>query len=135
MEGKCCKTMLGVLKTEFKPKKLVVYRKMPPRMVYLTRPKLVGVETAKDKPDVNKNMSTISELLQDKKCVMLDELLFRRTSFAHTVENLFALSFLVHNGEAAISVDETGSRFLCEIVPRSSARFEVPRSSAPFYLS
>ncbi|XP_019253960.1 PREDICTED: non-structural maintenance of chromosomes element 4 homolog B-like [Nicotiana attenuata] len=146
MEGKGCKTMLGVLKTEFKPRKLVVYigdqkpevydsypntiavyRKTPPKKVYLTQPKLVTSETAEDKPDVNKNMSIISELLKEKKCVMLDELLFRRTSFAHTVENLFALSFLVHNGEAAISADETGSRFLCEIVPRSSARFEVAR--------
>ncbi|XP_009781383.1 non-structural maintenance of chromosomes element 4 homolog B-like [Nicotiana sylvestris] len=146
MEGKGCKTMLGVLKTEFKPRKLVVYsgdqkpnvydsypntiaiyRKTPPRKVYLTRSKLVDVVTAEDKPDVNKNMSTISDLLKEKKCVMLDELLFRRTSFAHTVENLFALSFLVHNGEAAISADETGSRFLCEIVPRSSACFEVAR--------
>ncbi|MCD7463342.1 Non-structural maintenance of chromosomes element 4 A [Datura stramonium] len=147
MGGKGCKTMLGVLKTEFKPRKqlvvytgyqkpevydsypkeIAVYRKMPPRKVYLTRPKLVAGETAKDKPDVNKNMSNIYELLKEKKSVMLDKLFFRRNSFAHTVENLFALSFLVHDGQASISADETGSRFLCKIVPRSIAHCEAVR--------
>lgn len=57
-------------------------------------------------------MSNISELLKEKKSVMLDKLFFRRNSFAHTVENLFAL---VHDGQASISADEAGSRFLCEI--------------------
>ncbi|XP_015160090.1 non-structural maintenance of chromosomes element 4 homolog A-like [Solanum tuberosum] len=130
MEGKGCKTMLGVLKTEFKPrnqlvvyhsypKEIVVYRRLPLRKVYLTRPKLVAGETVKDKPDVSKNMSNISELLKEKKSVMLDELFLMRNSFAHTVENMFALSFLVHDGQASISADETGSRFACKIVPRS----------------
>ncbi|XP_059286721.1 non-structural maintenance of chromosomes element 4 homolog B-like [Lycium ferocissimum] len=147
MEGKGCRTMLGVLKIEFKPRKqplvysgdqkpevycsypneITVYRKKPLRKVYLTRPKLVAAQTAQDKPDVNKNMSTISELLKEKKSVMLDELFFRRNSFAHTVENLFALSFLVHDGQAAISADETSSCFLCKIVPRSSAHREAVR--------
>jgi len=46
---------------------------------------------------------------------MLDELFLMRNSFAHTVENMFALSFLVHDGQASISADETGSRFACKI--------------------
>ncbi|KAH0704877.1 hypothetical protein KY290_009566 [Solanum tuberosum] len=130
MEGKSCKTMLGVLKTEFKPrnqlvvyhsypKEIVVYRRLPPKKVYLTRPKLVVGETVEDKPDVSKNMSNILELLKEKKSAMLDELFLMRNSFAHTVENMFALSFLVHDGQASISADETGSRLACKIVPRS----------------
>ncbi|TMW87500.1 hypothetical protein EJD97_019881 [Solanum chilense] len=130
MEGQGCKTMLGVVKTEFKPrrqllvyhsypKEIVVYRKMPPRKVYLTWPKLVAGEIVEEKPDASKNMSNISELLKEKESVMLDELFLRRNSFAHSVENLFALSFLVHDGQASISADETGSRFACKMVPRS----------------
>uniref|UniRef100_M1D903 Non-structural maintenance of chromosomes element 4 n=1 Tax=Solanum tuberosum TaxID=4113 RepID=M1D903_SOLTU len=137
MEGKGCKTMLGVLKTEFKPtkqlvvyhsypKEIVVYRRLPPRKVYLTRPKLVAGETVKDKPDVSKNMSNISELLKEKKSVMLDELFLMRNSFAHTVENLFALSFLVHDGQASISADETGSRFACKIANFTAAAIVAP---------
>ncbi|PHT45174.1 hypothetical protein CQW23_14332 [Capsicum baccatum] len=94
MECKGCKTILGVLKTEYKPtlrKKFVVYsgyqkpevfhsfpneiavyRKMPLRKVYLTRPTL------------------------------------------YTMGRLQSLQMKL-DGQASISTDETGSRFPCEI--------------------
>lgn len=54
-------------------------------------------------------------ILRRTKRVPLENLILNRESFAQTVENLFALSFLVKDGRAEISLDENRLHYVCKM--------------------
>ncbi|KAF8040057.1 hypothetical protein BT93_B2316 [Corymbia citriodora subsp. variegata] len=106
----CC-TMLGPMNTQLKQRKVTAHRRHT-RPTESARPEQIDNAGVEEKTDTDKNMSTMFEILRRKKRVGLDSLILNRRSFAQTVENLFALSFLVKDGRAEVIVDEKGNHFV-----------------------
>ncbi|XP_054821953.1 non-structural maintenance of chromosomes element 4 homolog A [Prosopis cineraria] len=106
----CC-TMLGPMENELKQRKVAGQRKRA-RPTAMARPQQIDDAAREERTDTDKNMATMFEILRKKKHVRLESLMLNRKSFAQTVENLFALSFLVKDGRAEISMDKNGSHFV-----------------------
>ncbi|PRQ35478.1 putative non-structural maintenance of chromosome element 4, Nse4/EID family [Rosa chinensis] len=112
----CC-TMLGPMNTEYKERKAAVRtRRIKPTTT--DEPEEIDAQE-EEKTDTDRNMSTMFEILRKKKCVRLECLILNRMFFAQTVENLFALSFLVKDGRAEIIVDANRAHF---VAPRNAAK-------------
>ncbi|KAL6523218.1 hypothetical protein OROGR_016821 [Orobanche gracilis] len=102
-----CTTMVGPMNTEMKQRKNAVHRKRA-RPTENERPEELEGTADKEKTDTDKNMAIMFNILGRNRKVKLENLILNRTSFAQTVENLFALSFLIKDGRAEISVDDAG---------------------------
>ncbi|PHU06046.1 Non-structural maintenance of chromosomes element 4 -like protein A [Capsicum chinense] len=111
----CC-TMIGPMNTEIKQRNPVV-RKKRVRPTESERPEELEETAGEDKTDTDKNMATMFQILRRHKSAKLENLIVNRKSFAQTVENLFALSFLIKDGRADISVDDK----LCHMVSPKNA--------------
>ncbi|CAN0891133.1 Non-structural maintenance of chromosomes element 4 homolog A [Linum grandiflorum] len=111
-------TMLGPMDTEIKPRKqTVVTRRTRTNPGLSTRPEEVNNAGAEERTDTDRNMATMFGILRRKKRVKLESLILNRRSFAQTVENLFALSFLVKDGRVEIVVDDNNTHF---VLPRNA---------------
>ncbi|KAL8096706.1 non-structural maintenance of chromosomes element 4 homolog A-like [Apium graveolens] len=99
----CC-TMLGPMNVEMK-QRAVATRKKHVRPTESSRPEELD-ESAEERTETDKNMATMFNILRKNRRVRLERIVLNRESFAETVENIFALSFLVKDGRAEITIDE-----------------------------
>ncbi|CAA3031685.1 non-structural maintenance of chromosomes element 4 homolog A-like [Olea europaea subsp. europaea] len=111
-----CRTMIGPMNIEMKPCKQVT-RKKRARPSQSSRPEELDESATEGKTDTDRNMATMFDILRKNRKVNLQNLILNRNSFAQTVENLFALSFLVKDGRAEITVGEEG----CHLVSPKNA--------------
>ncbi|KAL3379259.1 hypothetical protein AABB24_000129 [Solanum stoloniferum] len=120
-------TMIGPMDREVKQRK---YTRKPRSKLYLrAQPKELDVN-AEEITDTDKNISTMFQILRKKKRVKLENIILNRTSFAQSIENLFALSFLVKDGRVVIDVDENGAHFL---TPRNGPDANLVKSGEVKY--
>ncbi|CAH8330374.1 unnamed protein product [Eruca vesicaria subsp. sativa] len=124
-----CSTMLGPLDTELKERKRAVYRKRT-KPGEGERPEEVDDTQSEEKTDTDKNMAVMFNILRQKKRVRLENFVLNRRSFAQTVENLFALSFLAKDGRVEIIVDKNGSHFA---LPRNAPAANLVMSGEVIY--
>ncbi|KAL6523458.1 hypothetical protein OROGR_017061 [Orobanche gracilis] len=123
MNGPGCMTMIGPMKNTLKPRKLAVRAKRS-RSIGNARPEELA-KAAEAVTDTHRNLQVMFEILKKDKKVKAENLILNRNSFAQTVENLFALSFLVKDGRVRIDVDESGSQV---VVPTNGPSAEEMKS-------
>ncbi|XP_071689975.1 non-structural maintenance of chromosomes element 4 homolog A-like [Rutidosis leptorrhynchoides] len=116
LKGDGCCTMLGPMSTEIKQRKTIVHRKHS-RPTEKARPEELASSVTEEKTDTDKNMATMFNVLRKNRNAKLECLVLNRNSFAQTVENLFALSFLVKDGRAEIKVDDKRCHI---VIPRNA---------------
>ncbi|KAJ0028675.1 hypothetical protein Pint_36445 [Pistacia integerrima] len=99
-----CSTMVGPMNIEPRERKAAVRRKRV-NPAENSQPKELDDAVTEEQMGTDKNMLTMFNILKKNRRVRLESLVLNRSSFSQTVENLFALSFLVKDGRAQIKVD------------------------------
>ncbi|CAB4317218.1 unnamed protein product [Prunus armeniaca] len=102
----CC-TMIGPMNAEVKQRKAYVHTKRVKPAENDTPEELDNV-AVEEEPETVKNVAAMFNILRKNRRVRLENLVLNGNSFAQTVENLFALSFLVKDGRAEIKINEEG---------------------------
>ncbi|EOA32460.1 hypothetical protein CARUB_v10015737mg [Capsella rubella] len=123
-----CSTMLGPMDTKLKQRKRAVGDRKRTKPGAGVKPE--EVDEAEKKTDTDNNMAMMFSILGKNKRVKFENLVLNRKSFAQTVENVFALSFLVKDGRVEINVDKDGSHF---VVPRNAPDGNVVMSGEVVY--
>ncbi|XP_050379605.1 non-structural maintenance of chromosomes element 4 homolog A-like [Argentina anserina] len=103
---RCC-TMIGPMNAEVKRRKVYQRHKRGNPTDNAT-PQELGDAVQEEETETVKNVSTMFNILRKKRRVRLENLVLNGSSFAQTVENVFALSFLVKDGRVEIKVNEEG---------------------------
>lgn len=98
-------TMLGGTDSETKQRKISGSRKRG-KPTESTRPVMVADSGNENTSETDKNIQTMFKILRKHERARLDALVLNRRSFSQTVENIFALSFLVKDGRVEIDLDE-----------------------------
>ncbi|GAB2212043.1 hypothetical protein Drorol1_Dr00025387 [Drosera rotundifolia] len=111
MKADGCSTMVGPMNAEMKQRKVATHRRRGKINERAARPEELR-DTGEEKTDTDKNMAIIFQILKTQRHARLENLILNRRSFAQTVENLFALSFLVKDGRVQINVDEKGTHLI-----------------------
>ncbi|KAL9331679.1 hypothetical protein ACSQ67_001289 [Phaseolus vulgaris] len=88
--------------------KTVIKRRKRMRSTEFARPEELCGGSGEEITETDKHMLTMFNILRMNKVMKLENLVLNRNSFGQTVENLFALSFLVRDGRAEIKVNEAG---------------------------
>ncbi|PIA59623.1 hypothetical protein AQUCO_00400486v1 [Aquilegia coerulea] len=124
-----CNTMVGPMNTQLKQRKAMAPRKRA-RLSASVCPEELNDADAKE-TETDKNISAMFDILKKNRTVKLEHLVLNRTSFAQTVENIFALSFLSKDGRVQINVDENN----CHLVsPRNGPTAnEVASKEASYF--
>lgn len=108
--------MLGGTDSEMKQRKISISRKRG-KPTESTRPVMVADSGSENSSETDKNIKTMFNILRKQKCARLEALVLNRRSFSQTVENIFALSFLVKDGRVEINLDNNKNHI---IVPRNA---------------
>ncbi|KAM1109431.1 hypothetical protein COP2_009136 [Malus domestica] len=124
----CC-TMIGPMSLEVKQRKSYVRAKrMKP--TENDTPEELDDAVEEEQQETVKNVSAMFNILRKKRRVRFENLVLNGNSFAQTVENIFALSFLVKDGRAELKLNEEGHHL---VLPRNAPSAEKIASGEVTY--